>query len=258
VSILADPTKTLGRSIWTTGIYDLAVSEVLARLIQPGDVVIDGGANIGYMTLLAATTAGPSGKVLSFEPHPKLFSILEQNVARASQAVPMARVVLRNTALGERAGQAELIVPERFAENEGLAYIDRDGAPGARRLTVGMETIDEVLGADSVAMLKLDVEGYELQALEGATRSLAARRIRHIVFEDHQGRGSAAMRLLASVGYRVYSIGWSVKGPKLAPAEGGRLAKEYEAPSYLATFEPDEVSRRCSRHGWSVLRSGAR
>src|SRR5438876_809414 len=70
--IWTDPTKVIGRSILTTGIYDLAVSEVLARLIKPGDTVIDAGANIGYMTMLASFAAGPNGKVLSFEPHPDL------------------------------------------------------------------------------------------------------------------------------------------------------------------------------------------
>src|SRR5207253_2638751 len=57
-SLLADPTKTIGRSIRTTGIYDIGVSELLARLIRPGDTTIDVGANVGYMTLLMGALAG--------------------------------------------------------------------------------------------------------------------------------------------------------------------------------------------------------
>jgi hypothetical protein len=53
ISVIADPAKMIGRSLFTTGIYDIAVSEVLARLIKPGDTVVDAGANVGYMTLLA-------------------------------------------------------------------------------------------------------------------------------------------------------------------------------------------------------------
>jgi FkbM family methyltransferase len=253
LSILADPTKPIGRSIWTTGIYDLAVSEVFARLVQPGDIVVDAGANIGYMTLLAATVSGESGTVISFEPHPELFIVLQQNVAMASRSRPIARMLLRNTALGDRTGQADLILPEGFSCDDGLAYIRRDGLPGSRSIPVGMETLDEAVGARPIAVLKLDVEGHELQALRGAKRALESRRIRHIVFEDHQGRGSAVVRFLESFGYRVYSIGWSVKGPRLAPIEGGRLAADYEAPSYLATLEPNEAQERCARAGWRVL-----
>ena len=60
ISVIADPAKMIGRSLFTTGIYDLAVSEVLARLIEPGDTVVDAGANVGYMTLLAGVAAGSS------------------------------------------------------------------------------------------------------------------------------------------------------------------------------------------------------
>ena len=84
MSILADARKTIGRSIRTTGIYDLAVSEILARVVRPGDTVVDAGANVGYMTLLTAIAAGPSGKVMAWEPHPELFGVLKRNVSSLS------------------------------------------------------------------------------------------------------------------------------------------------------------------------------
>src|SRR5207249_9878145 len=96
VQMRADPTKMIGRSILTTGIYVIAVSEVLARLIRPGDTVIDAGANIGYMTLLAAVAAGPSGTVLSFEPHPELFGVLRDNIHEARARLPLAHTELHN------------------------------------------------------------------------------------------------------------------------------------------------------------------
>ena len=53
--MLAHDADHLGRCLATTGIYNLAVSELLFRLIRPGDLVIDAGANVGYMSVLAAT-----------------------------------------------------------------------------------------------------------------------------------------------------------------------------------------------------------
>jgi FkbM family methyltransferase len=252
-TLLADPTKTIGRSIWTTGLYDLAVSEILARLIRPGDVVLDAGANVGYMTLLAAAAAGPSGRVLSFEPHPELFEILQRNAALERSSLPLADIHLRNVALGEEAGTAELVLPSGMAHNDGIAYIARDGSRGERSVPVAVEPLDGVLGTGSAAVLKVDVEGYELPVLRGAGQALAGRRIRHILFEDHHGADSPAGQLLLERGYRLFAIGWSIRGPKVAPAGAGKLAADYEAPSYLATLEAEETLRRCAAPGWLVL-----
>ena len=99
--MIADPAKMIGRSLFTTGIYDIAVSEVLARLIAPaGDTVVDAGANVGYMTLLAGVAAGSSGRVLSWEPHPELVSVLQSNVAALNARGGAADITIRNAALG--------------------------------------------------------------------------------------------------------------------------------------------------------------
>jgi hypothetical protein len=66
-----------------------------------------------------------------------------------------------------------------------------------------VETIDDVLGAECVDVMKLDVEGSELHVLGGAAQALRAGRIRHIVFEEHQGPTSDVVRLLESMGYAV-------------------------------------------------------
>ncbi len=118
-----------------------------------------------------------------------------------------------------------------------------------------VETIDEILGDAPVGVMKLDVEGSELQVLRGASRALRDGRIRHIVFEEHQGPTSEVVRLLESVGYEIFAIGWSIRGLKLGPAAGARLATAYEAPSYLATLAPHDAQARCSRIGWLTLSS---
>ena len=106
VSLRADPRMTIGRSIQTTGLHDPAVTEVLARLIRAGDTVVDAGAHIGYMTILSALASGPSGHVVAWEPHPELFAVLERNVAEAAPRRRMARITLRNAALGQHAWSA--------------------------------------------------------------------------------------------------------------------------------------------------------
>lgn len=250
-AIIADPAKDVGRSLWTAGIFDLAVSEVLARLVDPGDTAVDAGANVGYMTVLVATVAGPSGRVFAFEPHPGLFVILQQNVAAAAGAACCA---VNNAALGARVGRARLVVPDAMAANDGLARIDQGDAVAGESIDVAMTTLDAEIGDDPIGVLKLDVEGYELEVLTGAARLLSRRAIRHVVFEDHDGPGSPVMGRLESAGYRIYAIGWSVAGLHLRDVREGALSHAYEAPSYLATLRPAEALARCAGAGWRVLR----
>jgi len=248
--VIVDPTKTIGRSIVTTGLFDLTVSEVLARLIDAGDTVVDAGANVGYMTVLAATAAGRGGRVLAFEPHPDLFAILRQNAAYAMRSG--CRVETRQTALGDRHGQAHLRIPESFADNDGVAtFVDSSAAP-ARIVPVAMERLDDLIDSP-VSVLKLDVEGFEASVLRGAQRLLSARQVRHIVFEDHDLERSEVVRMLKDDGYHLFTIGWRMRGLELGPVERGPLAAPFEAPSFVATTEPEEVIARTAPRGWQVL-----
>src|ERR687886_1998553 len=65
VDIRVRPTETIGSSICRLGVYDLTVSEVIWRLLEPGEQAVDVGANIGYMTSLMAARVGKTGNVTS-------------------------------------------------------------------------------------------------------------------------------------------------------------------------------------------------
>ena len=127
--LLALDDEHIGRCLGTTGIYDLAVSELLFRLIEPGDLVIDAGANIGYMSVLAATAGA---HVIAFEPNPALLPILRQNLGKRGEVRPVA--------LGARRHTAVLIPPDPAAHNNGLGRLGSDAEPGA--VPVQVETLD--------------------------------------------------------------------------------------------------------------------
>lgn len=253
-SVCADPTKSIGRSVLTTGVYDLTVSETLLRLIDPDDVVIDAGANVGYMTMLASIACGPRGEVLAYEPQREVFETLKKNVELLQKTRKLRNVSLRNCALGDTDGFAWLELPKDFESNDGVARVTRDYTPNASLARVPMRTIDSELGTATARVLKLDVEGFELRVLEGAKRALTTRRITHVVFEEHDINDSSVARFLGGFGYRLYSLGWSVAGLRLGPPSE-RLAHNYEAPSYLATLAPVDAEARCARRGWRALRS---
>ena len=251
--VIADPTRTIGRSLVTIGVYELAVSEALARLISPGDTVVDAGTNVGYMTVLASVAAGPAGRVISFEPHPELFAIAERNVAAIRGQLDVAQTDLHQAAVGERSGTAQLQVPPDFSYNDGVSRIAPPGSSAGGSVTVAVESLDDALGDRSAAVLKMDVEGFEPQVLRGAARALADGRIRHVIFEEHDIANSDVARLLRAAGFRLFSLGWVLRGPKVQPVESGSLAKDYEPPNYIATLDPAELLARFQPRGWLVL-----
>ena len=81
LSIRVSPNEVIGASIWKSGLFELGVSECLWRLLDAGETALDVGANIGYMTCLLARRAGVGGKVIALEPHPQIFTELDDNVA---------------------------------------------------------------------------------------------------------------------------------------------------------------------------------
>lgn len=253
IALMADPSRTIGRNIVTTGLYDIAVSEALARLIPPGSTVIDAGANVGYMSALAALAAGPGGKVIAFEPHPELVKMLRANVSSAAEQRAVAPVEVHEAALGEAEGTAELIIPTAFGSNDGIAsLVDEMVGPGTR-VAVRMVTLDQVIGDAEVEVMKIDVEGYELQALRGGIQALRSHRIRHVVFEDFHAGDSHVMRLFDELGYRIYEIGWTVDALALAPFGSTRVGNANEAPNFIATVDPQALLARCGAPGWKVL-----
>lgn len=268
-SLLVRPSRDIGRSIFTTGIFDLAVSEAIARLVPVGGTMIDAGANVGYMSVLAAAVAGPHGRVLAFEPHPELAGILQQNVDACEGRDARAPVTVHAAALGSRNGTASLWVPDAFGDNDGIAHVADNSQPEPRAAATGgarpsagtgqaidvpVTTVDEVLGNHGADVLKIDVEGFEAQVLAGAQRCLDAHRIRHIVFEDHHAARSAVVDRLRQAGYSIFALGWTMHRLRLEPFAGHSAAQPYEAPNFVATIDPDALQAACAARGWRTLR----
>ncbi|MEH1843481.1 MAG: hypothetical protein V7L25_00300 [Nostoc sp.] len=82
MNIRVRPLEEHGRILATLGVIDLAVTEALWRLTEPGELVVDVGANIGYMTavLAARVCSQTGGCIWAFEAHPEIFTELKYNV----------------------------------------------------------------------------------------------------------------------------------------------------------------------------------
>ena len=197
----------LGQYIYLTGGYEPPTARLIAGLIQPGDTVIDVGANAGFFTLLAATRVKESGRVLAFEPIPAVRAALERNIKLNG----VRWVSLHGVALSNVAGT--LTMYEGPRNHRGLSSLrPLDQAAATHSVTV--KRLDDwlpVLGR--VKLIKLDVEGAEQHVVEGMA-ALISRDMPYIVVEvtdaylQKMGHSAASLlRLLNQKGYLVYRIG---------------------------------------------------
>jgi FkbM family methyltransferase len=172
---------------------DRFLARLLAALAPPGGVAVDAGAHIGYLTLELARAVGVDGRVYALEPDPAAAAALRSNLRRNRLG---DRVIVVEQALGAEPGTAVLHLAGG-GEASSLAEL-----PGFHaRLDVRVTPLDELVGDAAVDLVKLDVEGAELEALRGMTRLLRRRPDVALVVECNPGRltslGTSAEELLA-------------------------------------------------------------
>jgi FkbM family methyltransferase len=150
------------------GVPDPGVAQRFQSLIRPGMVVVDVGANIGMYTLYAARLLASRGKVYSFEPAPRTFQILKDNV-QVNGLLELGVVELRQVAVTDKAGAAHLAV---FADDCGHNTLFFDG-DNVQHVSVSTVTLDQALaGEKSIDIVKIDAEGSEPLILRGMRQIL--------------------------------------------------------------------------------------
>lgn len=162
----------LSLCLYVGGSFEPNEFAFLATALGPGTTFIDGGANDGIYSLFAAKRLGGAGTVVAVEPSSREFSRLEENIR-----LNRLRIDSVKAALGAVPGVANLAVAEE--EHQGQNTIG-PAVSNPKVATTGHEevrvtTIDEIVAErqlDSVAVIKLDVEGSEIEALLGASNTL--------------------------------------------------------------------------------------
>lgn len=255
--IIVNPAEAIGWAIYSRGIYEMPLTEALWRLAQPGDIVVDGGANIGYATSILAARVGPRGRIHSFEPDPRSFGELERNVSAWEDRGQRGTFVLHPAALGAQSGTAILHIPASFEWNGGRARVET--APieeMGTRLQVKLISLDELFShGEQVSVVKLDLEGFELEALMGMQQMLRERRIQHVVFEELGDYPAPTHHFFRNVGYSVFGLDHGFFGVKCCCERQPRIKPELP-PNYVATYEPQKTARQLERSLWKSFGPG--
>lgn len=162
---------TMYTAVFIAGAWEGTESQVIQNLLRPGDIAIDIGANHGWFTLLMAKAVGASGEVLAIEPVPSHLEALEQNLSRN----PGLRTRIYREALGASPGDLEIHLFEGLPH--GHASASDLGRNDFEKVSVPVERLDGLLknsGHRAPALVKVDVEGAELEVLSGATKLAAS------------------------------------------------------------------------------------
>ena len=193
------------------GYHEPDIVRLFRRLVKPGFVIMDVGANVGSHTLTLASLTGPTGRVIAVEPHPDVFTRLVRNI----NINRLTNVQAIQCALSDVTGLTALYSFEAGDPNQGKSSLSADSADGiTRRIEVECVALDELMSVvgGRLDLVKMDVEGNEYNVLLGSRKSLH-RFQPYVLFEYIQdlwarvGRDFGMVQtLLSELGYVMYVV----------------------------------------------------
>lgn len=206
------PTDAVGdvvaNAIKKDQVFEQEVVSLASRYIGEGSVVLDVGANFGQMSVLFAARTGPQGKVYSFEADDFVFEILQRNIAANELS---GRVTAVFGAVHNVDGDT-LRFPEQDFErwtSYGSYGIDYNATSGR---TVKSITIDSLGITEPISFMKIDIQGGDLQALQGAVKTIERNKM-PIIFEyeyhledEYQLSFQDYVDFVLSIGYKFEKV----------------------------------------------------
>src|SRR3954470_14866345 len=196
--------------LYVCGSFEPNEFAFLNKVLKPGMVFVDVGANDVYYTLFAAGRVVPAGRVVAVEPSSRERLNLERNIGRNR----LSNITVVPVALGAACGTAELRLAQgAHSGHNTLGNFANDGVLADKMERVTVRTLDDVVGEQKIEridVIKIDVEGAEASVIAGGMRVLGTMRpliVLEISDQALRGQGSDAQKLLASLradlGYQI-------------------------------------------------------
>jgi FkbM family methyltransferase len=182
-----DLSAAFDRATFFLGRYaELDTELVMRQILRPGDQFIDGGANIGLLSLTAAYLVGATGRVHAFEPNPAMHERVLEHL-RLNDLV--SRVVVHQLGLSDREATLQFRIIDGGAESGTVAKLSDDVAAHVTqtmsiRVVPGDSLLADSLTPDRRTLIKLDVEGHEPEALRGLLKTVDRLRAA-VITENH-------------------------------------------------------------------------
>jgi FkbM family methyltransferase len=196
------------KSIFQTGTYERGTLAIINSVLKEGERFVDVGANVGLMSLLAAKRVGPLGRVDAFEPLPEIRDLLYKSI----EINNFHNIHVHEHALGSSLGTMNIFRhPEVNRGSASLAW----GNTEDLKTEIAIDTLDHSLSqssAQTVSMIKIDVEGWELEVIKGGQETFTRdpKPIACIEFSRsrplHGGSLEEMFQLVQAFGYSGYIL----------------------------------------------------
>ncbi len=161
------------------GSYEPIQTEWFKQCINPGDTFIDVGANFGHYTTLGAVLVGSTGKVFAFEPSPVASKVLEEAIRDSN----IQNIVLKKAAVGKTEGVVDLLLPTtRHLHSPSIMKSDPDFIP-FQVPVITLDSFEPLNEVEQIKLVKIDVEGYEPDVLDGMENLIKDKRIKNVFCE---------------------------------------------------------------------------
>lgn len=222
MTVLGD--DLIGRHILISGQFDRSVFKVLLDCAEPGDTLLDIGANVGYATCLFLASV-PGSKVVAVEPQPDIADLFRINAEQFGD-----RTRLIEAGLWDLPGCGWLVIDK---SNRGASKVQDAHSDAAAKVPL-LDAAAFFATLDRVDLIKIDIEGAEIRVLEAAKAELARLRPRAILFEDHHVFAQSAPekapipRLMTALGYACFAVQKTLFSTNLVPLSKASKVRSHD------------------------------
>jgi FkbM family methyltransferase len=222
--------------------YERETRQLFEAVVRPGMTVVDVGAHIGYITLLAAVRVGSTGRVYAFEPDPLNFELLCRNVrenALDGIVTPVQNAVTYHT------GKVTVYRGRTGTNFNSILHSSSAGTETVEAHSDSLDSFFEARDWPVVHVLKMDIEGAETEALRGAAQLIGRNPQLKLIVEFNPVcqrvagvTASDFLRLLRDLGFR---------SVRVIGADGASSLSEEATPTSLDTWLGEAVNLVCER-----------
>ena len=174
--------KSIHKQLILDGIRERNSTKIIMDFIEPDDVILELGANIGYYVLIESTKLSDKGFIYAVEPGPENYELLKRNITLND----IRNIETHNMAISNEKGTAKLYLGQACNLH---SLIKSKTNPETDFVEVPTDTVDNFLkGRKPITCLRMDIEGFETELIEGMRETLKSKHFTKMFVEIHPHR----------------------------------------------------------------------